>query len=102
MDRLRNGVEPFDALFCPPARHHSTAVHKACPYMVIVCSVLLLPPSLFLSMYIYLSMLSAYTETRVTGGKFGNHSDFWQGSQQQQRHEHKNNTSSENCKILNK
>ena len=45
VDRLRNRVEPFASLFWalgnvlantyPPARHPSTAVHKACPYMVI-------------------------------------------------------------------
>ena len=45
VDRLRNGVEPFAALFwplgivlantgpCPPAWRHSTAVHKASPYL---------------------------------------------------------------------
>ena len=46
-DRLRNRVEPFAALFlalgivlylanalpCSLAWHHSTAVHKACPYI---------------------------------------------------------------------
>ena len=59
VDRLRNKVEPFAALFwalgivldpCPPARHHSAAVHKACPYMVIIGSILYedaLPPPLF-------------------------------------------------------
>ena len=67
VDRLRNRVEPFAALFwalginlantwpCPPARQNSTAVHKACPYMVIVGSILsedALPPPLFLSRYI--------------------------------------------------
>ena len=55
VDRLCNRVVPFAVLFwalgivlantantglCPPARHHSTAVHKACPYMVIVGSIL--------------------------------------------------------------
>ena len=50
VDRLRNRVEPFASLFWalgnvlantyPPARHPSTAVHKACPYMVIVGSIL--------------------------------------------------------------
>ena len=49
VDRRRNRVEPFAALFwalgivlantlpsCPPAQHHYTTVHKACPYIVIV------------------------------------------------------------------
>ena len=48
LNRRRNRVEPFVALFWaldivqylktpdPARRHHSTAVHKACPYMVIV------------------------------------------------------------------
>ena len=64
-------VEPLAVLFwalgillsntwpCPPAQHHSTAEHKACPYMVIVGSILnegSLPPPLFLSRY-YLSMV---------------------------------------------
>ena len=52
VDRLCIRVEPFAALFwalgnvlantkhCPPARHHSTAVHNAGPYMVIVGSIL--------------------------------------------------------------
>ena len=70
-------VEPFAALFwalgvvvlantwpCPPARHHSIAVHKACPYMVIIGSILkenALPPSPFLSIYVYnLSMIPGY------------------------------------------
>ena len=46
VDRLRNKVDHFAALFWalgivlanpgpwPPGRHHSTAVHKAFPYMV--------------------------------------------------------------------
>ena len=61
VDRLRNRVNPFTALFwalgnvltnigpCPPGRCHSTAVHKACPYMVIIGSILnedALPPPL--------------------------------------------------------
>ena len=67
-DRLRNRIEPFAVLFwalsivlantmqwtCPPAWHHSTAVHKACPYMVTVGSILNedeLPPP-FLSRYV--------------------------------------------------
>ena len=69
VNRLRNRVEPFAALFWArgivlyvraitrpylPARHHCTAVHKACPcpYMVIVGSILnedTLAPPLFLS-----------------------------------------------------
>ena len=64
VDRLRNRIEPFAALFwalgialantcpCPPARHHSTAVHKVFSFMVIVGSILsedALPPPLFLS-----------------------------------------------------
>ena len=67
-EHLCIGVEPFTALFwalgiilantwpCPPARHHSTAIHKACPYIVLVGSILsedALPP--FLILY-YLSM----------------------------------------------
>ena len=65
--RLRNRVEPFAALFWAlgnvlantwpwqPALHHSTAVHKACPYMVIVGSILIKTrpaPPLFLSRYV--------------------------------------------------
>ena len=46
---------------CPPARHHFTAVHKACPNMVIVGSILneeALPPSpLFISTSRYLCYL---------------------------------------------
>ena len=67
VDRLRIRVEPFAALFwalgidlantlpCPPARHRSTAVYNACPYMVIVGSILnkdALAPPLFLSRYV--------------------------------------------------
>ena len=59
LDRRRNRVEPFVALFWaldivqylktpdPARRHHSTAVHKACPHMVKVGSILnkdALPP----------------------------------------------------------
>ena len=52
VDRLRFRVEPFPVLFWaldivlaktgsfPPARHHSTAVQKASPYLVIVGSIL--------------------------------------------------------------
>ena len=61
VDRLWNSVLPFAVLFwalglilansgsCPGARHHSTVVqctcfaynvHKACPYIAIVCSIL--------------------------------------------------------------
>ena len=45
VDRLHNKVEPFAALFWAlgivylapdPARRHSTAVHKACPSMVML------------------------------------------------------------------
>ena len=67
--RLRNRVEPFAALFLalgivrmyklympfPPARHKSTNIHKACPYMVIIGSILnedAPPPPLFLSSYV--------------------------------------------------
>ena len=62
MDRLRNKVEPFAALFwalgivldpCPPARHHSAAVHKACTYMVIIGSIL----------YVDVSYMSVYDDT---------------------------------------
>ena len=70
VDRLRNRVEPFAALFW--ARHHFTAVHKACPYMVIVGSILnedaLAPniqytaPPPFLSRYRY-CMLFIYAAT---------------------------------------
>ena len=64
VDRRPNKVEPFVTLFCalvivlantwpcPPVRHLSTALHKACPYMVIVGSILrvdALPPPLYLS-----------------------------------------------------
>ena len=66
VNRLFNRVEPFadlfwaiSALYLPtpdPARHHSTAVHKACPYIVIVVSILnkdsLAPLPLFLSRYV--------------------------------------------------
>ena len=67
VDRLHNRVETFAALFgaldivlantesCPPAGHHSTAIQKACPYMVIVGSILkedALPPALFLFRYV--------------------------------------------------
>ena len=61
-----NIVEPFAALFGAlgivqylptpdPVCHHSTDVHKACPYMVIVVSILnedAPAPPLFLSRYI--------------------------------------------------
>ena len=49
VDRLPKKVEPFASLFwalgivctcqhltLPPARHHSTIAHKACPYMVML------------------------------------------------------------------
>ena len=68
VDRLRNRVKLWlpcfglSALYlpssntwpCPPARHHSTTVHNACPHMVIVGSILnkdalASPPPLFLS-----------------------------------------------------
>ena len=67
VDRLRIRVEPFPVLFWaldivlaktgsfPPARHHSTAVQKASPYLVIVGSILnedALPPPLLLSRYV--------------------------------------------------
>ena len=67
LDRLRNRVEPFAVLFwalgiviantwpCLLTRHHSTDVRKACPYMVIVGSILsedALAPPLFRSRYI--------------------------------------------------
>ena len=71
-DRLCNRVEPFATLFlalgivlantgpCLPASLH-TAVHKACPYMVIVGSILnedvLPPPFPILVRYLRVSML---------------------------------------------
>ena len=53
-------------------------------------------PFSYLCIFIYLCCLLTLKPVSLHGGKFGNHSDFWQGSQQQQRHEHKNNTNSEN------
>ena len=72
LTRRRNRVEPFVALFWaldivqylktpdPARRHHSTAVHKACPHMVKVGSILnkdALPPPTF-----PLGMLFIYAE----------------------------------------
>ena len=34
------GIVLASILPCPPARHHSTAVQKACPFMVLVVSIL--------------------------------------------------------------
>ena len=77
MDHTCNKVEPFAALFwafgivlgniwpCPPpARHHSTAVHKACSFMVRVGSILKedalsFPPFLYLGMLLFYGLFQA-------------------------------------------
>ena len=75
MDRLLNRVEPFAALFwfvhtvlantrpCPPAWHHSTAVHKECPYMVIGGSILKKMRCPFSFTYQGLLFIYAFTRT---------------------------------------
>ena len=68
VDRLRSRVEPFIcpvlgawhffSQLCPPARHHSTALNKACPYMVIAGSIL--NDDTLALLFSYLGMLFIY------------------------------------------
>ena len=89
VDRLRSRVKPFAALSwglgivlantwpCPPAQHHSTAVHKASSYMVIVGSIFdidALPPPLF--SYLGLLFIYLWYEYTIHNISFGINSQF--------------------------